>query len=91
MIARNDDVVMIPEGYHPVSSPVGYTTYYLNVLAGSAQSLAAKDDPEYAWVKDSYQEVDPHMCRSMMSGASLDILPQPGDRKGRPYGDGEKI
>ena len=43
--ARNDDVVLVPEGYHPVSSPVGYTTYYLNVLAGSAQSLAAQDDP----------------------------------------------
>ncbi len=57
VIARNDDVVLIPEGYHPVSSPVGYTTYYLNVLAGSAQSLAAQDDPDYAWVKDSYQAV----------------------------------
>ncbi len=61
MIARNDDVVLIPEGYHPVSSPVGYTTYYLNILAGSAQSLAAKDDPDYAWVKDSYQGRDPRV------------------------------
>ena len=26
--AREHDVVLIPEGYHPVSSPVGYTTYY---------------------------------------------------------------
>jgi 5-deoxy-glucuronate isomerase len=58
VVARNDDVVLIPEGYHPVSSPVGYTTYYLNVLAGSAQSLAAKDDPQYAWVKESYQSID---------------------------------
>jgi 5-deoxy-glucuronate isomerase len=61
VIARNDDVVLIPEGYHPVSSPVGYTTYYLNVLAGSAQSLAAQDDPDYAWVKDSYESVDPRV------------------------------
>ena len=61
VVARNDDVVLIPEGYHPVSSPVGYTTYYLNVLAGSAQSLAAKDDPDYAWIKDSYQTVDPRV------------------------------
>ena len=61
VIARNDDVVLIPEGYHPVSSPVGYTTYYLNVLAGSAQSLAAKDDPEYAWIKDTYQSIDPRV------------------------------
>ncbi len=62
VIARNDDVVLIPEGYHPVSSPVGYTTYYLNVLAGSAQSLASKDDPDFAWVKDTYRGRDPR-CR----------------------------
>lgn len=59
--AREDEVVLIPEGYHPVASPVGYTTYYLNVLAGSAQSLAATDDPQYAWVKDSYQTRDPRL------------------------------
>ncbi len=61
VVARNNDVVLIPEGYHPVSSPVGYTTYYLNVLAGSAQSLAAKDDPQFAWVKGSYHTVDPRV------------------------------
>ncbi len=61
VIARNDDVVLVPEGYHPVSSPVGYTAYYLNVLAGSAQSLAAYDDPNFAWVKDSYTSVDPRV------------------------------
>ncbi len=61
VLARMDDVVLIPEGYHPVSSPVGYTTYYLNVLAGSAQSLAAEDDPEYAWIKGSYQSLDPRV------------------------------
>jgi 5-deoxy-glucuronate isomerase len=53
--------VLIPEDYHPVSSPVGYTTYYLNVLAGSAQSLASKDDPAYAWIKDRYQTRDPRV------------------------------
>jgi 5-deoxy-glucuronate isomerase len=61
VIARHDDVVLIPEGYHPVSSPVGYTTYYLNVLAGSAQSLTAQDDPQFAWIKDSYQSIDPRV------------------------------
>lgn len=50
--------VLVPEGYHPVSSPPGYTTYYLNVLAGSAQSLANRDDPRYTWVKDSYTGTD---------------------------------
>jgi len=50
--------VLVPEGHHPVASPPGYTTYYLNVLAGSAQSLANQEDPRYAWVKETYQKVD---------------------------------
>lgn len=58
VIARNNDVVLVPEGYHPVSSPVGYNTYYLNVLAGSAQSLANQDDPAHTWVKHAYRGVD---------------------------------
>ncbi len=61
VIPRHHDVVLIPEGYHPVSSPPGYTTYYLNVLAGSAQSLAASDDPNFAWVKSSYRSRDPRV------------------------------
>lgn len=58
LLARNNDVVLVPEGYHPVSSPPGYTTYYLNVLAGSAQSLANSEDPDHAWVKETYQSQD---------------------------------
>jgi 5-deoxy-glucuronate isomerase len=50
--------VIVPEGHHPVSSPPGYTTYYLNVLAGSAQALTNQEDPRYAWVKDTYKTVD---------------------------------
>ncbi len=61
VIARENDVVLVPEGYHPVSSPPGYTTYYLNVLSGSAHSLAAVDDPQFAWVKDTYQKKDPRL------------------------------
>ena len=54
VIARDNDAVLVPEGYHPVVSPPGYVTYYLNILAGSAQSLANSDDPQFAWVKDTY-------------------------------------
>jgi 5-deoxy-glucuronate isomerase len=61
VVAQNDDVVLVPEGYHPVCSPFGYTTYYLNVLAGSAQSLACSDDPLHAWVKDVYRARDPRV------------------------------
>lgn len=50
--------VLVPEGYHPVVSAPGYTTYYLNVLAGSAQSLANQDDPRYTWVKHTYRHRD---------------------------------
>lgn len=50
--------VLVPEGYHPVTSMPGYTTYYLNVLAGSAQSLANRDDPRYTWAKQAYTRVD---------------------------------
>jgi 5-deoxy-glucuronate isomerase len=59
--AEDGTAVLIPEGYHPVVSAPGYTTYYLNVLAGSAQSLANQDDPRYAWVKGSYRGVDPRL------------------------------
>lgn len=61
VLARDQDVVLVPEGYHPVSAPPGYNTYYLNVLAGSAQSLAASDDPAFAWVKGSFQGRDPRL------------------------------
>lgn len=56
--AQNNTAVLIPEGYHPVTSMPGYTTYYLNVLAGSAQSLANQDDPRFTWVKNQYKAVD---------------------------------
>lgn len=61
LLVQNDDVVLVPEGYHPVSSPVGYTSYYLNILAGSDQSLAATDDPAFTWVKNSYSGRDPRV------------------------------
>jgi 5-deoxy-glucuronate isomerase len=43
-----------------VAAP-GYNCYYLNMLAGSAQSLAATDDPEHAWVKETWTEKDPRV------------------------------
>ena len=61
VMAKNNCAVLIPEGYHPVVSAPGYTTYYLNVLAGSAQSLANQDDPHFSWVKESYKSVDPRL------------------------------
>jgi 5-deoxy-glucuronate isomerase len=61
VLAQNHDVVLVPEGYHPVVSAHGYTTYYLNFLAGSAQSLANSDDPTHAWVKEIWGPLDPRL------------------------------
>lgn len=55
-VAYDNDIVLVPEGYHPVSAAYGYDCYYLNFLAGSAQTLAATDDPDYAWVKESWSD-----------------------------------
>jgi 5-deoxy-glucuronate isomerase len=55
---ENCCAVLVPEGYHPVVSAPGYMTYYLNVLAGSAQSLANQDDPRFTWVKQTYRHID---------------------------------
>ena len=57
----NNDIVLVPEGYHPVSAPVGYDCYYLNFLAGSAQSLAATDDPDHSWIKGELGGLDPRV------------------------------
>ncbi len=61
VVAHNDDIVLVPEGYHPVAAAHGYNVYYLNFLAGSAQSLAASDDPEHAWIKQTWKEKDPRV------------------------------
>ncbi len=61
LLAEQHDAVLVPEGYHPVVSAHGYTIYYLNFLAGSAQSLANSDDPAYAWVKGTWTYLDPRL------------------------------
>ena len=58
---HRNEAVLVPEGYHPVTSVPGYTVYYLNVLAGSAQSLANQDDPKVTWVKHTYTGIDPRL------------------------------
>jgi len=59
--AGHNDIVLVPEGYHPVVSGHGYHTYYLNFLAGSAQSLANSDDPDHSWVKQAWTHPDPRL------------------------------
>ncbi|HYL35244.1 MAG TPA: 5-deoxy-glucuronate isomerase [Bryobacteraceae bacterium] len=61
LTVRDGELVLIPEGYHPVVAAHGYNVYYLNALAGSARSMAASDDPDYAWVRQTWREKDPRL------------------------------
>lgn len=58
---RDGELVLIPEGYHPVVAAHGYNVYYLNALAGSARSMAASDDPDFAWVRAGWRDTDPRV------------------------------
>jgi 5-deoxy-glucuronate isomerase len=61
IMVSNNQLVLSPEGYHPVVSAFGYDTYYLNMLAGTDQSLASSDDPAYSWVKETWKSIDPRL------------------------------
>ena len=61
LLVRDSHLVLSPRGYHPVVAAPGYNCYYLNMLAGSAQSLAATDDPAHSWVKETWTDKDPRL------------------------------
>jgi 5-deoxy-glucuronate isomerase len=70
---RDGDVVLVPYGYHgPCVAAPGYPMYYLNVLAGPAaeRSMAFCDDPDHAWVRDSWDgaPVDPRVPMTSADG-----------------------
>jgi 5-deoxy-glucuronate isomerase len=68
LTVRDGELVLVPEGYHPVVAAHGYNVYYLNALAGSARSMAATDDPAYGWVRESWREQDPRVPMVTMDG-----------------------
>ncbi|WP_277679594.1 5-deoxy-glucuronate isomerase [Gracilibacillus dipsosauri] len=47
---ENRDVVLVPEGYHPVSSVPGYESYYLNVMAGPVRTWKFHNDKDHEWL-----------------------------------------
>ena len=48
--AEDRDVVLRPEGYHPGGVPHGYTSYYLNVMAGPTREWHFANDPAHEWI-----------------------------------------
>jgi 5-deoxy-glucuronate isomerase len=60
---RHGDLVLVPYGYHPFTAAPGYDFYYLNALAGDYHSMANTDDPELAWIRETWAELpkDPRL------------------------------
>jgi 5-deoxy-glucuronate isomerase len=50
--ARNEDLVLVPRGYHVVSAAPGYDCYYLNAMAGAVREWLFTTDPEHEWLMD---------------------------------------
>jgi len=50
MTVENGDMVIVPVGYHPVGVPEGYTSYYLNVMAGPTRIWKFHNDPDHEWI-----------------------------------------
>lgn len=49
------DVVLVPEGYHPVITVAGYDSYYLNVMAGPVKEWHFTEEKDHAWIRtDAY-------------------------------------
>ena len=49
----------MPCGYHgPSMAAPGYDLYYLNVMAGTVREWNFVDDPEHAWIRDSWADQD---------------------------------
>jgi 5-deoxy-glucuronate isomerase len=59
MAIRHGDLVIVDQGYHPFAAPQGYDAYYLNALAGDRRTMANTDDPDLAWVRTLWPEMEP--------------------------------
>jgi 5-deoxy-glucuronate isomerase len=51
-VVRDGDAVLLPYGYHPVSSPPGYRLYYLWAMAGAERRMALHEDPAHRWIHE---------------------------------------
>jgi 5-deoxy-glucuronate isomerase len=51
LVCEDRDLVLVPEGYHPVAAAAGYDCYYLNAQAGPTRAWLVTDDPAHGWIK----------------------------------------
>ncbi len=56
---RDGDLVLVTQGFHPVTVPPGSNVYFLNYLAGElrdeARATPPYDDPDWGWMKADYE------------------------------------
>jgi 5-deoxy-glucuronate isomerase len=55
---RHGELVLVTDGYHPFVATHGYDAYYLNALAGDRRTMACSDDPDLAWTRAAWAQVD---------------------------------
>jgi 5-deoxy-glucuronate isomerase len=56
LAVHDNDITIMPFGYHPVAAPPGYDVYYLWFLAGPRRLMRPHDDPVHAWIKTAPAE-----------------------------------
>ena len=66
---RNGDLLLVTEGYHPFAANQGYDAYYLNFLAGDRRTMQASDDPDIAWIRETWKTMERDPRVPLVTGA----------------------
>ncbi len=56
---HDGDLLLVPYGYHATAASHGHDLYYLNVLAGERRTMAYADDPDLAWIRAAWADLEP--------------------------------
>ena len=56
---HHGDLLIVDQGYHPFIATPGYDAYFLNALAGDRRTMANSDDPDLAWVRETWPAMAP--------------------------------
>jgi 5-deoxy-glucuronate isomerase len=56
---RHGELVLVTDGYHPFVAAHGYDAHYLNALAGDRRTMACTDDPDLAWTRAAWDQMQP--------------------------------
>ena len=50
MAVYDEEMVIVPKGYHPVGVPDGYESYYMNIMAGPKKIWKFNNDKDHEWI-----------------------------------------